>query len=222
MNKDNLKAVLVTSGPTRAYFDSVRYIANKSSGALGVCIVEEFLYRGVPVIHIKGSGSIMTDVKGNRLYTSIKIETLNDLETALEKVKSERRVSAVVHAMAVLDYIPESIMEDKKSSDDDYWDIRLVKTPKYIGIMRELFPEAFFVGFKLESGLSEEQLKDKAIDLLRKNNIDVVVANDIRKVGAEHHEAIFVNADGSIFRRAKIKARIAEAIADIVVKNIKK
>jgi phosphopantothenoylcysteine synthetase/decarboxylase len=219
MEKRNSGAVLVTSGPTRAYFDSVRYIANKSSGALGARIVEEFIARGVPVIHIMGSGNVKPSVGTNPVYFPVDIETLDNLSAAIDQIKADRSISAIVHAMAVLDYTPEHRVEEKKLSGDDFWDVRLVKTPKYIGIMRKMFPEAFFVGFKLETGLSEEMLLEKAVGLIKKNNIDIVVANDTEKIGADYHEAFFVNASGAIVNRAETKDMIAKIIADLVIKN---
>lgn len=219
MEKDNTKAILITSGPTRAYFDSVRYIANKSSGALGARIAEEFISRGYPVIHIMGSGSVRPSIENNPIYFPIDIETLDDLGASLEKIKAERNVSAVVHSMAILDYTPEKKVSDKKSSGDDFWDIHLVKTPKYIGIMREMFPKAFFIGFKLETGLSEDKLLEKAFGLIKKNNIDIVVANDTEKIGAKFHEAFFVDDGGIIIKRAETKDMIAKVIADIVINN---
>ncbi|MHC4789556.1 MAG: phosphopantothenoylcysteine decarboxylase domain-containing protein, partial [Planctomycetota bacterium] len=41
--------ILITSGPTRAALDAVRYISNRSSGRLGCRIAVEALRRGARV-----------------------------------------------------------------------------------------------------------------------------------------------------------------------------
>ena len=73
------KRVLVTSGPTRAYFDRVRYIANTSSGALGARIVEAFVRRGIPVFHIYGAGSSAPSAGNSALLKSVEVVTVDDL-----------------------------------------------------------------------------------------------------------------------------------------------
>ena len=48
------KRVLITSGPTRADIDAVRYISNRSSGRLGRSIAIEALVLGARVTYVAG------------------------------------------------------------------------------------------------------------------------------------------------------------------------
>ena len=146
--------VLVTSGPTRAYVDRIRYFSNTSSGALGALITKSLTDRNMPVILLRGPGSETPDVRDKKLLESHDIVTVENLIDAVHMVAARGDIKAVVHAMAVLDYIPEFCSNEKKKSGADSWEIKLVKTPKVIGIMRGLMPDIFFVGFKLESGVS--------------------------------------------------------------------
>ncbi|MFC1650888.1 phosphopantothenoylcysteine decarboxylase [Candidatus Latescibacterota bacterium] len=208
------KKVLVTSGPTRAYVDSIRYFSNTSSGSLGSKIVEELIERNIPVIHIYGAGSATPKNPDSELLESIEIVTVDDLIDAVKRSAVPGKIKAVVHLMAVLDYAPESKLLAKKKSGDDFWDIRLVQTPKVIGIMRYLLPDAFFAGFKLEKGISGEQLVERAGELMEKYLLDIVIANDIDQVSEERHEAVFVGKDKNILARKNTKKEIAETLAE--------
>ena len=46
--------ILVTAGPTREYFDSVRFISNPSSGKMGYAIAAEAARRGHEVTLVSG------------------------------------------------------------------------------------------------------------------------------------------------------------------------
>jgi len=210
--------VLVTSGPTRAYIDRVRYIANTSSGALGARIVEALSSRGVGVKLILGSGAERPDIQEGCFLEIAPVVTIEDL-IAQVRAAADGTIRAVVHAMAVLDYTPERSICEKRSSDTPFWDIRLARTPKVTALIRELMPDAYTVGFKLEAGVSEPELVRRSFESLRKHRLDLVVANDLDRVGAEAHEALFIDSGGGIIHRARTKREIAEKIADCILER---
>ena len=216
----NKKRVLVTSGPTRAYFDRIRYIANTSSGALGARIVEALVRRGIPVLHMYGIGSRTPVVGNSALLKSVEVVTVDDLIESLRDCAESDDIGATVHAMAVLDYVPESEVAGKKSSEDGNWDIRLIKTPKVIGLMKELFPRAYSVGFKLETGISEDELVNRAGALQEKHGLDLVVANLIEHVGEHHHEAVIIGGGRNILGAFSSKEDIAAELADRIAERM--
>ncbi len=171
--------------------------------------------------HERSSGSEIPKIENNRLLESIPVTTVNDLIDNIEKVADSGDITAVVHAMAVLDYIPESPLDTKKKSGEQHWDIKLVKTPKVIGIIRKLMPDAYCVGFKLEAGVADEQLIEKAGILLQSYNLDLVIANDLDRVSETRHEAIFVGKENRILKHLHTKTEIAENIAEIIVERFK-
>jgi len=216
MERNVSSRVLVTSGPTRAYVDRIRYFSNTSTGALGSEIVKVLIDHNIPVVHIYCSGSATPKDYNRQLLESYEIETVEDLIDAVKKVAEDGDIDAVVHAMAVLDYIPESKLIGKKKSDEDSWNIRLIRTPKVIEIMRELMPDAYFVGFKLEAGITEEELIERAGVLLNKYFLDIVIANDLDRVDEKCHEALFIGGENQILDRSSTKKEIAEKIAELV------
>ncbi|MCE5251225.1 hypothetical protein LLG96_13495 [bacterium] len=212
--------VLVTSGPTRAYFDRIRYIANTSTGALGARIVEALLSRGIPVVHLYGAGSERPAAGDASLLESREVVTVDDLIDALRTAAHGREIRAVVHAMAVLDYMPGTMIDGKKSSGDDFWDVRLVRTPKVIGLIREIMPGALTVGFKLESGIPEDDLIDRAAALLDRYALDLVVANMFERVGDDCHEAFFVGPGRKILAAVSSKSDIAAKLAGFIEERL--
>ena len=211
--------VLVTSGPTRAYVDRIRYFSNTSSGVLGSEIVKALIDHNISVVHIYSQGSEPPKDYNRQLLESHKIITIEDLIDAVKKVAAYGDITAVVHAMAVLDYVPDSKLITKKKSGEDSWKIRLVRTPKVIEIMRELIPDAYFVGFKLEAGVTEEELVESACVLLHKYFLDIVIANDLDRVNEKRHEALFVGRENQILNRLNTKKEIAERLAELIAER---
>ena len=66
----------------------------------------------------------------------IEIETNDDLINVLREKLKNRRFDAVVHAMAVADYVPARAKPNKMPSNKDEWTLKLVKTAKVITIIR--------------------------------------------------------------------------------------
>lgn len=213
------KRVLVTSGPTRAPIDAVRYITNKSSGRLGALIAEEALREGAEVTYIYGKGSVLPQVVGSASLRLVEVETVPELMERVREELEETNYHVIIHAMAVLDYVPEASREEKVPSGREEWQIRLVKTPKVIKMMRRLAPQAFLVGFKLEVGSREEELIDIAHRSLLANKADLVVANDLLQIERGNHVGYLVNPEGEVIARAEGKEEIARRLVEIITKD---
>ena len=181
MAKLRNKRVLITSGPTRALIDRVRYITNRSTGRLGAAIGEAVLGEGAGVSFIRGEGSYAPRGVGKLSALEVhSVETVSGLARLLEELR-EQSFDVIIHAMAVLDYEPESFVDDKVRSGREEWVVRLKRTPKIISRMRRYWPSAVLVGFKLEVGVTEEHLERLGKRFLKKAKCDVVVANDLER-----------------------------------------
>ncbi|MFQ5886028.1 MAG: phosphopantothenoylcysteine decarboxylase [Anaerolineae bacterium] len=210
------KRVLVTSGPTRAPLDAVRYITNKSTGRLGALIAEEALREGAEVTYIYGKGSALPQVAESAPLRLVGVETVPELMERVREELEEANYQAIIHSMAVLDYAPEAHREEKVPSGREEWLIRLVKTPKVIKMMRRLAPQAFLVGFKLEVGSREEALIAIAHRSLLANKADLVVANDLLQIERGNHVGYLVNPEGELVARAEGKGEIARRLIEII------
>ncbi len=167
----------LTAGPTRAWIDPVRYLANASTGVLGALIADQLASMGAAVTAILGPGAVPPSHSSIRL---IHIETPDDLLGTLQQLASSeegRALSCWIHAMAVLDYIPAVTETTKISSDLGEWSLSLKPTPKIIQHLKILFPRAGLIGFKLSSTDDPQILRQAAIELAKSASCDLVVAN---------------------------------------------
>lgn len=210
--------ILVTYGPTRARVDDVRYLCNQSSGRLGALLVRELARNGFRVHAIQGPGAVAP-----RLAQSWKsrveiasIETVQDLIRACDAYLAEKRPLAIVHAMAVLDYVPDAPVSGKIGSGKKVLCLRLKPTPKVIARLRRQAPGSHLISFKLESGLDKEALFREALASLKKAGSDWVVANDLSEIHGDRHLAFVLNKDGEVLKTTKTKQALAEALVDLL------
>jgi len=220
------KRILITSGPTRADIDAVRYISNRSSGRLGCRIAIEALALGARVTFVAGPESALpsrkdvSDQEWARLRI-VHVETVEDLTKALEgELTARERYDATVHAMAVLDYVPEKSEERKVPSSKETWTVKLVRTPKIIQQIKVWSPRTFLVGFKLEVGKDEERLLEAGAASMRKSRADLVVANDLLQIRDEYHPALIIGTGGHVLARPRTKSEIARELCRIIAQAL--
>jgi phosphopantothenoylcysteine synthetase/decarboxylase len=220
------RRILITSGPTRGPLDAVRYITNKSTGRLGVILAREALSRGAEVTFVYGKGSLVPDADelspelSSRLRL-VRIETVPELAEAMRDELDRDRYDAVLHSMAVLDYVPERYVDEKTRSGQEEWWMKLVRTPKVIKLIKEMQPRTMLVGFKLEVDKTEEELIRIAHQSLLANRADLVLANDLYQIEQGHHVGYLVGPAGEVEDVAEGKEEIARKLLDAVAERTK-
>lgn len=200
--------LIVTSGPTRSYLDEIRYISNYSTGKLGTLIALQAAAKGHKVTQIFGKGSISAS---GREIKKIEIETVEELLAALKselKKKKETPV-AVVHAMAVLDYVVPKKIRKKVRSGKKSWTVKFVRSPKVIREIKKMAPRVKLIGFKLEYKAGKKALLKSAKKLMEDTAADYVVANDFSGIKKGVHTAVIVGRSGFIKGDIKGKEKIA-------------
>ncbi|MFX0114897.1 MAG: phosphopantothenoylcysteine decarboxylase [Candidatus Hodarchaeota archaeon] len=196
------KRVLVTAGPTQGPIDAVRFISSTSSGGLGSEIADLLFLSGSKVQTFLGRGATITPQFAQYSW----IRTPYDL---LEEVKKEiQSAEIIVFAAAVLDYIPKSPKTTKTPSGLGEWTIELSQTPKIISFARRSNPDAILVGFKLLVDVSEQDLLNEGKNRLEE--VDILIANDLRKVAENSHEAFILTK--TTVQKANKKHEIAQLI----------
>ena len=217
------KNILITAGSTRGYLDAVRYITNTSTGKLGSEIALEAMGRGAVITYIYGADSLFpvihdrSDLKASQLKL-IEIETNNDLMKVLQEKLKNRKFDAIIHAMAVADYVPARAKQSKTSSQKKEWLVKLVKTPKVINTIRDSWPEALLVGFKLEVNRTKDEIIRIARRFLTKSKANLIVANDYKYISRNRHIAYMVTGDRKIPKPLKGKKAIAKNIISYLEK----
>ncbi|MBQ8681961.1 MAG: class II aldolase/adducin family protein [Bacilli bacterium] len=84
----------------------------------------------------------------------------------------------------------------KISSYEPNLTVKLTLTPKLISYLREWYPNATLVGFKLLENTSKENLIEVARNLCIKNNMDYIIANDLHDLRQGDHLSYLVNRNG--------------------------
>ncbi|AFL96080.1 bifunctional phosphopantothenoylcysteine decarboxylase/phosphopantothenate synthase [Thermococcus cleftensis] len=202
------KRVLVTAGATREYIDPIRYITNASSGKMGVAIAEEADFRGAEVTLIRTKGSVPSFVENQ-----IEVETVEEMLQAIESELKAKKYDIVVLAAAVSDFRVKDKAKSKIKSGKELT-LELEPTPKIIDRVKELQPGVFLVGFKAETGLSEEELVEAARKQIERAGSDLVVANTLKAFGSDENEVLLVTRD-SVRKLPRMgKRELAERLWD--------
>ncbi|MBI3268151.1 MAG: phosphopantothenoylcysteine decarboxylase [Planctomycetes bacterium] len=212
--------VIVTTGATREPLDDVRYLTNVSTGRFGYEAARAFHARGCDV-RLLGP----PDLEERRWYAlpfrAVPYTTVVDLQSKLHTAIAERRPDALLMAAAVSDYAPRAAVSGKLSSADEELRLSLARTPKLLASLRERCgPETFLVGFKLLSGVPEEELRRVAQEQNAKYRLDLTVANDLALLTPSRHPMFLATPAGEWLRLDGTKAEVAERIAAWVLEAV--
>lgn len=204
------KKIMVTAGGTVEKIDDVRFIANRSSGRMGIAIAEECFLRGADVSLVRSTSS----VKPRHLIKEEVFSTADDLYEIIKRnIKS---IDVIFHAAAVSDFKVKNKRSGKISSESEAI-LELVPRIKIIDQIKKLNPGVFLIGFKAESG--KGKMIEKALVRLRKANADLMIANDISRSDSgfesDKNEVYIVTKDGSaVLLPRNHKSIIAKGIVD--------
>ena len=205
------KRVLVTAGATREYIDPIHYITNASSGKMGVAIAEEAELRGAEVTLIRTKGSVSSFVENQ-----IEVETVEEMLEAIENELKSKKYDVVVLAAAVSDFRVKEKANVKIKSGKSLT-LELEPTPKIIDRVKELQPDTFLVGFKAETGVSEEELVNAARKQMERAGSDLVVANTLQAFGSEENEVLLVGREWVKKLPKMSKRELAERLWDEIL-----
>lgn len=215
--------LLITAGPTLEYIDPIRVITNKSSGKMGIAIANEALRRGADVTLIYGHG-IVSPPQGARV---ISVETTEEMYNEVVSELKAKDYDVLIATSAATDFGPEKKYDYKLPSREIHeLIIKLKPLPKIIDKAKELSPKTFLVAFKADYKLSDEKLINKAYELLKASNADLVVANDVSRknvgFGVDTNEVFIVDKTRSVTHiPLSSKQVIAIKLLDIILKSIK-
>ena len=211
---------LVIAGGTEEPIDDVRVLTNRSTGRLGAAIANELTRQGHRV-YLMASPSLCAHPEWlDDSVTVIPFSHFRSLEVALADFARNTKTDLVFMAAAVADYSPIR-QAGKLSSDADELLIHLQRNPKLLGRLRDQFgAAATLVGFKLLSGVSEEELIAVAAKQVHDNRLDLCVANDATLIQPDHHPVILVHSREQIERASGSKAEIANKLVQHVLQRM--
>lgn len=230
--------IIITAGGTSEKIDDVRTITNSSTGRLGFAVGTAFAKAAdkesdsgkiEKIYYLHGTSA---EYPKYDIVEPVRIEGVRDLQRELERILTAEKIDAVIHAMAVSDYMvnevttldrirgletgeSQDLSGNKISSDIDDLVIHMKRAPKVISSIRKLSPESLLVGFKLLSGVPREELIDVGYHLMEKNSCDFVLANDLKEIGQDFHKGYLIHKDKSYDIM-----ETNEEIANMIVKRV--
>ena len=169
------KKILVTAGPTREAIDPVRYITNHSTGKMGYAIAKTAALRGAEVTLVSGPA----EVEPPMFVNFVPVVTAKDMFEAVTGRSDE--MDAVIKAAAVADYRPKFVNTEKTKKKDGDMAIELERTDDILKWLGEHKKESqFLCGFSMET----EHMLENSRAKLKKKNLDMIVANNLKVAGA--------------------------------------
>ncbi len=209
------KRVLVTAGPTEEAIDPVRYITNHSTGKMGYAIAKAAMERGAQVTLVSGPVSIEPPM----FVEVVKVRSAMEMADAVKSRAGECDI--IIKSAAVADYRPKTVAAEKiKKKDDSDSKIELERTEdilSYLGANKK--SGQFVCGFSMETENMLENSKAK----LKKKNVDMIVANNLRTTGAgfgtDTNVVTLIMEDETWELPIMSKDDVAHAIFDTIVES---
>ena len=186
--------VVVTAGGTAEPIDPVRFIGNRSTGAMGIAVCEAARDRGARVTLIAGmvQAAIPAGVEVIHAETAAAMQAA--LATLVETPTGGAAFDALVMAAAVADFRPAAPADRKIARTDAGLTLELLPNPDLLaGLGRRvrgldetgastgtpILPRPVLVGFAAETGGL-----DRAAAKLGTKRVDLLVANDVTEAGS--------------------------------------
>ncbi|MDE5831403.1 MAG: bifunctional phosphopantothenoylcysteine decarboxylase/phosphopantothenate--cysteine ligase CoaBC [Desulfovibrio sp.] len=170
------KKVLVTLGPTREYWDGVRFISNPSSGKMGAALATAAWLRGAFVTAIVGP---CADIFLPAGVYKLEVESAEEMLAEAEAAWPDADYG--IFSAAVCDFAPEERMTNEKIPKSAAPSaIKIKRTPDIIGTLAAgKSAEQKVLGFAAQIAASDDELRDLALAKLRAKNMDLIAANRV-------------------------------------------
>jgi len=182
------KRIIITGGATAEPIDPVRILTNRASGKTGIELALEAFRRGaeVTLVH-RGCMGIQGICEFNA-------ESAREMiETVLEELG--KGYDLLISAAAISDFtvVPQ---KDKIKSGKEIT-LTLKPAKKLIHEARHKYPDLKIIGFKAETGVTEDELIERARGSMEASSLSMVVANNVSKggMGTEDNEVYLIDND---------------------------
>ncbi len=204
------RKVLITAGPTHEAIDPVRYIGNRSSGAMGFALAAQAVARGAAVTLISGP---VARPRPRGLREFVGVETGREMSAAVATALAANPDWLIMTA-AVADFAPAQPASGKLKKEDlgAGWQLDMVRNPD---ILAEIVPAHRQPGLKVVGfALETEDVQARALGKLKAKAMDYIVANNPTAEGSgfgeENHQVQLLAAGGMIWQsESRPKAELA-------------
>ncbi|MEE0419694.1 MAG: bifunctional phosphopantothenoylcysteine decarboxylase/phosphopantothenate--cysteine ligase CoaBC [Lachnospiraceae bacterium] len=209
--------VLVTAGPTMEAVDPVRYITNHSTGKMGYAVAKVCMLRGAQVTLVTGQ----TTVEKPPFVNVIDVTSAKEMFEAVTDCSLEQDI--VVKAAAVADYRPQRVSAEKVKKTGKSMVLELEKTDDILQFLGEHKRSGqFLCGFSMET----ENMLENSRKKLKKKNLDMIVANNLKEDGAgfgtDTNVVTMITEDQEVALDLMSKEETAGKIMDMILSQMGK
>ena len=206
------KHVIVTSGPTVEPIDSVRFIANHSSGKQGHAIAAALAMRGARVTLVSGPVNEPTPSG----VTAIQVQTAMQMRDACIAALP---ADIAICAAAVADWRvaePAKSKMKKPANPDAGLTLTLTQNPDILAILSAAANRPrLVIGFAAET----DNVEQNAVAKRQRKGCDWIIANQVAGAdnpvfGTARNSALLITASGSERWPDMLKTELAEKLAD--------
>lgn len=179
--------ILITAGPTREFFDTVRFVSNPSTGKMGYALSVAARARGHEVVLVSGPVAL-PDPKGVKV-----VRVVSAAQMARECKRLWADCDAGVLTAAVCDYRPKHILDHKLKKKALDRHITLVPTEDIAAALGRSKKHRPVIGFAMEDHDHHAHAEAK----LRRKRCDAIVLNGPANIGADRATVeILTRAEG--------------------------
>jgi phosphopantothenoylcysteine decarboxylase/phosphopantothenate--cysteine ligase len=198
--------ILITAGPTREFFDTVRFISNPSSGKMGYALAAAATASGHEVVLVSGPVSLRPPkrVKVVRVVTAA--------EMAAASKRAFRHCDAAILTAAVCDYRPRQRLARKLKKQARPRTVALEPTEDIAASLGRRKGRRITIAFAME----DHKRRQHAADKLARKRCDAIVLNGPENIGADRATVeVLVGGEGWTGPWRGTKRRIAGRIVHL-------
>lgn len=165
---------LVTAGPTREFFDPVRFLSNPSSGKMGYALAEAAAAVGWQVDLVSGPVALAAP-SGVALH---RVESGQEMLRAVKTYFDDCDI--LIMSAAVTDYRPRGYSESKLKKSEQVITVELEPVSDILQTVAARKNRQIVVGFAAETG----DIEKGALAKMHDKHCDFMVANRVDRAGA--------------------------------------
>lgn len=190
MNASSIRC-LISAGPTREYFDPVRYVSNPSSGKMGYALAAAATERGWDV-HLVSGPVMISPPAGVRFEP---VTTGAEMFAAIDRAFDDCDI--LIMTAALIDFRPREVAPLKVKKDDLPMRIEMEPVVDVLGTVARRKRHQLVVGFAAET----DHVEEYALRKLQAKNADYIVANRIGVEGggfeSDQNTILLLGRDGT-------------------------
>lgn len=201
---------LVTAGPTREFFDPVRFLSNPSSGKMGYALAQAASLRGWQVDLVSGPVNLSAP-------DGVTLTRVTTGQEVFEQVA--RRFAScdiLIMTAAIMDYRPREIADHKIKKHELRMVIEMEPVVDVLATVAKEKRHQLVVGFAAETN----DLVENAVKKLNSKNADFIIANRIGggegAFGRDDNEVVIISRNNDPVAMGPMpKMELAIALLDL-------